>query len=470
MMNSEIYNCAIIGAGFSGLAAATRLSHFGIKSVLLEKNANLGGLNTFYYKNGIEIDSGLHAMTNFSPRNGSKHLPLHKLLRQLRISHDELRLREQTQSEIRFPGSSIIFDNKFEKTLASFKNIFPNSASGLDELCKFISDYDAFSLEPETNIISARKKIAEFISDIRLVDMILLPLMFYGNARETDMELSQFIIMFRSVFMEGFCRPSDGIKRIISIFKNKLKNNSCEIRKRNAVLKIVQGDGIFKITLADGAIIKAKKIISCVGANETIQLCEPTIFPKVPDGELSFAEAIFCMEKGFKPKLEEYKNACLFFNETKSLEYKKPCDAFNIESGVLCCPDNFHYLEEEKPNYSFLRLTALAKHEDWLGLSDEKYSKLKQDFRDAALAKIAKLSGLQISNNDILFSDIFTPRTIVHWSGHKNGAIYGSPAKSRSGKTSVENLFICGTDQGFLGITGSILSGISIANKYGLEL
>jgi hypothetical protein len=30
----------------------------------------------------------------------------------------------------------------------------------------------------------------------------------------------------------------------------------------------------------------------------------------------------------------------------------------------------------------------------------------------------------------------------------------------------VENLYLCGTDQGFLGIVGSMLSGITIANRY----
>ena len=60
--NGESYECMIVGAGLSGIAAAIRLSHFGKKVILVEKNSNYGGLNTFYFKNGIEIDSGLHAM------------------------------------------------------------------------------------------------------------------------------------------------------------------------------------------------------------------------------------------------------------------------------------------------------------------------------------------------------------------------------------------------------------------------
>ncbi|HPN85346.1 MAG TPA: FAD-dependent oxidoreductase [Victivallales bacterium] len=467
-MNEEnTYDCAIIGGGLSGIAAAIRLSHFGIKTVLLEKNANLGGLNTFYYKNKIEIDSGLHAMTNFSQKGGSKHLPLHKLLRQLRINYDELKLIEHLQSEVRFPQKSIVFDNDFSKTKESFKKNFPQSADGLDKLCEFISKYDAFSLDQASTGNSALKKISEFINDETLTGMILLPLMYYGNSEENDMDLSQFIIMFRSVFMEGFCRPSDGIRCVINLLENKLKENSCEIRRRAAVSKIVHDGKLLKIVLSDGTSLNTVKIISCAGANETLRLCDPTPSITNPDGRMAFVEAIFCMKDKFDTG--EYKNACLFFNDKTKLNYVSPKEAFNIESGVLCCPHNFKYLESEKPERKFLRLTARANSQSWINVSEEKYSKLKDEFREAAFAKIADLSGLKISNDDVSFGDIFTPRTIQKWSGHSNGAIYGSPHKIKNGETEIKNLFICGTDQGFLGITGSILSGISIANKYALN-
>ena len=50
-----------------------------------------------------------------------------------------------------------------------------------------------------------------------------------------------------------------------------------------------------------------------------------------------------------------------------------------------------------------------------------------------------------------------------------NGAVYGCPEKIKDGRTHLGNLFLCGTDQGFLGITGSMLSGISIANLHLLK-
>jgi hypothetical protein len=58
--------------------------------------------------------------------------------------------------------------------------------------------------------------------------------------------------------------------------------------------------------------------------------------------------------------------------------------------------------------------------------------------------------------------------TIKRYTWHKEGHVYGSTDKSRNGKTKYDNLYVIGTDQGFLGIVGSMLSGISMANLYGL--
>ena len=61
---------------------------------------------------------------------------------------------------------------------------------------------------------------------------------------------------------------------------------------------------------------------------------------------------------------------------------------------------------------------------------------------------------------------MFTPRTVAKFTGHLGGAIYGAAEKNRQGQTELANLYLCGTDQGFLGIVGAMLSGISMANYH----
>ena len=64
------------------------------------------------------------------------------------------------------------------------------------------------------------------------------------------------------------------------------------------------------------------------------------------------------------------------------------------------------------------------------------------------------------------YVDTFTPTTVKRFTFHERGAIYGGPEKVKDGRTHLDNLYLCGTDQGYLGIIGAILSGISMANMH----
>ena len=44
--------------------------------------------------------------------------------------------------------------------------------------------------------------------------MLLCPLMYYGSAQERDMDFAQFGIMFKAIFLEGFARPPEGVRRV----------------------------------------------------------------------------------------------------------------------------------------------------------------------------------------------------------------------------------------------------------------
>jgi phytoene dehydrogenase-like protein len=120
----------------------------------------------------------------------------------------------------------------------------------------------------------------------------------------------------------------------------------------------------------------------------------------------------------------------------------------------------------------WLRVTALANHDAWCALPEDDYLAAKKDWLQR-LNRVARrhLPAVKdtIHDSALLATDMFTPRTVRKYTGHLNGAIYGATEKRRDGRTHLNNLFIIGTDQGFLGITGAILSGISMANLHVLS-
>ena len=201
-MNSDAhYDVAIIGAGLSGLAAGIRLAHFGKKVCIFERHNVAGGLNSFYSIGGRKYDVGLHAVTNFV-RPGAKGTPLIRLMRQLRIDRDELGLCEQRQSRISFGptgGETLRFTNDFEVFESEVARAFPAQIDGFRRL---VERARATPFAPEEAPISARDVIRTYVTDPLLEDMLLCPAMYYGNAREHDMDFRPV----RAHFPGGFAR------------------------------------------------------------------------------------------------------------------------------------------------------------------------------------------------------------------------------------------------------------------------
>ena len=107
------YDVIIIGAGISGIAAGIRLTHYGHTVRIFERHALPGGLNGWYRRNGLEVEVGLHAITNFVPET-ARTAPFNKILRQLRVKRADLDLAPQGHSLIQFPGATLRLDNDFE--------------------------------------------------------------------------------------------------------------------------------------------------------------------------------------------------------------------------------------------------------------------------------------------------------------------------------------------------------------------
>ncbi|MFH0925843.1 MAG: NAD(P)/FAD-dependent oxidoreductase [bacterium] len=467
-MSEKVYDVIIIGAGLSGLAAGIRLAYFGKKVCLLEQHSKVGGLNSFYQFKGMTLDAGLHALTNFVSK-GNTSTPLAKLSRQLRIKLEEFELSEQNKSCIHFPEKVLEFTNNLEYLKDNLTKVFPYEANGFLKLLNYIEGYDATNLNNPAG--SAKKVVRSFLTDPLLIDMLFCPLMYYGSAQENDMDISQFAIMFRSIFWEGFARPIDGIIRILNLLVEKFLNCGGELHLKTEVKKVItKGKHIEKIILNNGEELEAKYVISSAGLYETLNLCfdedqvSSTIAP-ILLGQLSFVEAILFLNK--RPEELGYSTTITFYNDSDRFKYERPQTFVDLHSGVICCPDNFQYKKENEPQTSVIRITNIANFDLWSSLDKEGYLKKKKEcFRDVLTIIERHIPGI---SEAVVDKDIFTPITIKRFTGHINGAVYGTPKKTRDGTTRYDNLFICGTDQGFLGVVGTMLSGITMANLHCLN-
>jgi phytoene dehydrogenase-like protein len=474
------YDVAIIGAGFSGLAAGVRLAHFGRRVCIFERHSIWGGLNSFYKKGGRLFDTGLHAVTNYvKPGYKGARLPLQKIARQLRIDLDAFQLEPQTRSEIVFGKASLAFANDIALLKDEIRRIFPREIDGFARLEARCAEYPDLSRNAPR--VSSRSMLTEFIGDPLLREMLLAPIFFYGSAEEEDIDFEQFIILFKSIFEEGFARPRGGVKSILDVLVSRYEEAGGQMRRKEGVDRIVAEDGrVRRLILESGEEVSADVVISSAGLVETMAL-RSDLRPSASAheaGRLSFMESMWVLDR--KPRSE----ACvIFFNEDDHLRWRSPKEAVDLSSGVVCIPSNYaHATPLDEPQ---VRATHLASFSAWRDLDpsqgnlrsgrggvlppqrSEDYLQSKKRWSERSLEVIERHVGPM--KGRVVMSDAFTPRTVEFYTGKGNGAIYGSPTKLKTGRTDLQNLFVCGTDQGLAGIVGAMLSGIQIANAYGME-
>lgn len=451
------YDAIVIGAGMSGLAAGIRLAHFGRRVLIVERHVVLGGLNSYYRLGGYDLDVGLHALTNYAPR-GPRATPLQKLARALRIDLDDFALVPQGHSRIAFPGAELEFDNDPERLRASVAARFPRQIDAYDRLVAAVRAYDELDLDaPER---SGRAALADVLDDPLLADLLLCPLQFYGSAQEDDIDWNQFVIVFKAIYLEGFARPEGGVRRIIHRLLTRYREAGGDIRLGRGVRRIVAEQGRVRgVELDDGRQLTCEQVLSSAGWRETLALC-PAATPPAgppPEGRMSFVECLHVLDR---PAADV---SIIFYSFHEHFRYRCPAEhepPVDLDSGVICLPGNFRHVAA--PPIPMVRTTHIARPAFFLEAAEADYRAAKERYRLGSIAAAERLLGRFADR--IVFADMFTPRTIRHYTGHQSGAVYGCPRKLRRGRTPVSGLRLMGTDQGFLGIVGALLSGVTIAN------
>ncbi len=461
-----MYDTIIIGAGMSGLAAGIRLAHYDQKVCILERHTTIGGLNSFYRMNGRDYDVGLHAVTNFTAK-GAKKGPLARILRQLRFKWEDFALAPQRGSRIVFPQSQLRFNNDLELLRSEVKREFGIQVDNFDRLVAKIADYD--DLDQAAFETSARDVLQETISEPLLIEMLLCPLMWYGNAAEHDMAWGQFCIMFRSIFIEGFARPYKGVRLILKNLVKRFRGLGGELKLRQGVKAIHVEEGrAVCVELDSGEKLAGKRILSSAGRLETLRLCTDTSEPDPRTaGKLTFIESISILDR--EPEQIGNRDTIIFYNDSPKFHWQRPeLELCDLRTGVICSPNNYEYSDDEgKLTDGVIRITSIADFDRWNALSPDDYQREKLRWYDRSVAASVRFTA--DFRSYVIDTDLFTPTTISRFTWHDNGAVYGAPDKRLDGTTHVSNLFLCGTDQGFVGIIGAMMSGISMANMHCLR-
>jgi len=218
------------------------------------------------------------------------------------------------------------------------------------------------------------------------------------------------------------------------------------------------------VVLDDGRELSARRILSSAGRIETLRLCDDLTEPvAIAPGVMSFTESIAVLDR--PPAAFGHDRTVVFFNDSDTFHWEHPRRGLiDVRTGVVCSPNNFAYDPGQELPDGVIRVTTIADFHRWRALSEPDYRLAKLDTFDRVNASATRF--VPDYRRYIVDTDLFTPTTIRRFTWHENGAVYGAPEKVLDGTTHLPNVFLTGTDQGFVGIIGAIISGISIANRH----
>jgi phytoene dehydrogenase-like protein len=258
-------------------------------------------------------------------------------------------------------------------------------------------------------------------------------------------------------------RPEGSIKDFLDILLKQYQGFGGKIRLQAPVARIIHHDRkVTGVELADGEVIECDALLSTIGYEETLTALAVPPVPR-PKARLGFVESIFRLPVDCQEVLPKDKTI-IFYNTSDKFRYQRPEGRVDYSSGVICFPGNFQGLEAK--TYLEVRATHLADYAGWKSLAADRpaYLAAKSDTAGQSKKALEKIIGN--FSPHIVYEDTFTPLTIERFTAKKEGAIYGCPDKIKDGDIGYDNLFLAGTDQGFLGIVGSMLSGVSMVNRH----
>ena len=178
-------------------------------------------------------------------------------------------------------------------------------------------------------------------------------------------------------------------------------------------------------------------------------------------GRLSFCEMVSVLDT--QPQDVGFTKTVVFFNDSEKFTWERPQELVDLRTGVICSPNNYGYTSEEgQLPEGIIRVTAQANFDQWEALSESQYRVEKANWYDRMIESAVRF--VPDFRHKVVATDMFTPKTIRRFTWHDGGTVYGATHKQLDGATHLDNLHICGTDQGFIGIIGAMTSGVAIAN------
>lgn len=326
---------AVIGSGFSSLAASCYLAQAGNKVTIYEKNGTIGGRARQLKKDGFTFDMGPtwywmpdvfeRFFKDFGKRP-SDFYALEKLNPAYRVyfANNEYITIEDTLEKI-----CTAFENEEAGSSIKLKKFM---AQALDNYNIAIKDlvYRPGVSPMELVTAATMKKIGQFFSTIskdvrrefsnpKLISILEFPVLFLG-AKPSDTP-SFYSFMNYADFGLGTFHPKNGMYSVIDGIKRLAEELGVTIKTNENVEKIIVENGKTSGLISNGEMIEADVVLSGADYHHTETLLEKRfrMYSENYWSKKTFAPSALLFYVGFDTKIKHVDHHTLFFD----VDFKK---------------------------------------------------------------------------------------------------------------------------------------------------
>lgn len=496
------WDAIIIGSGMGGMAAAAALSKLGHKVLLLEQYQTLGGLTHSFSMEGFTWDAGIHYLNCVAPEDRERHM-----------------LDWLSDTPIEFTSMGSIYDNlhigdaaplslsrPYEAQERDLKDRFPGEARAIEAWIAALKEgrqasFTATSTRAMPAIIGSAMKwwhshaidlwcerttqeVIDEITDNPDLAAAFAAQWFDHGGRPSKASFAMHALITGSYLESGAWYPLGGGASFAEHILPTITKAGGEARADTRVETLVIDNGrAVGVRTAEGEEIRAKFVISNIGARETVNSL-------LPEGSghqdwieeinaLPHSVAHFSLFMGFEGDIEGA-------GATRSNHWIYP--GGKVDVVWTDAPDNpppgmfvsFASLKDSAhdPGPSRKYAGEIVAWTDWSvvekwarlepGARGEDYREFKEKVEDILFAQfetyfpdLAKL---------VVFRNLSTPLSTEAITGHYRGGFYGidvTPKRVLSDalqvKTPVPGLILSGQDVLTPGIPGALWGGIFAA-------
>lgn len=501
MTNTEhqTWDAIVIGSGMGGMAAGAALARVGNRVLLLEQHRTLGGLTHSFSRDGFTWDVGVHYLSEMAPEDRMRALldwlcdtPMEFV--SLGSVYDHLHIGTAEPLSLSRP---------YEAQERDLKDRYPDQAEAIEAWTRALHEgreamYKIFPTRAMPEIAGdildwwnrhtlarwcgrTTQEVIDEITDHPELAAVLAAQWGDHGGRPSKASFAMHALIAGAYLPSGAWYPAGGATAYAEHIIPTITGQGGEARAGVRVESLLfEGDRVVGVRTDDGAEIRARAVVSDIGARETIE----TLLP----GDCGHADwmaeiralpssiAHFNLFLGFEGDIEAAgaTRANHWFFPTGKADVvwtdapNGPAPHMTVSFGSLKNPAHDPG-PRQKHTGQILVWADWATVAPWAdrppGDRGNDYADFKRQVEATLMAQFEDyfpdLAGL------VVHRELATPLSTVSFTGHRHGAFYGldvTPARvmcdGLRAKTPIPGLFLAGQDVACPGIPGALWGGL----------